>query len=74
MRKTIFGASLMLASLISTALLLSGSMANDWTIDGQHSAMWNLSRYGLTPALYSFVVLAVIGLLFALWGLVEKKD
>ena len=74
MKKTIFGALLMLASLISTALLLSGSMANDWTIDGQHSAMWNLSRYGLTPALYGFVVLAVIGLLFALWGLVEKKD
>ena len=48
-------------------------MANDWTINGQHSAFWNISRYGLMPAIYIFLGIAVVGLILACWGLLDKK-
>ena len=38
MKKVIAGSIMFLAGLIFTALVLAGSMANDWTINGQHSA------------------------------------
>ena len=72
MKKVIFGGLLMLAGILSTALLLAGSMANDWTIGGEHSAIWNLSRYGLLPALYFFLVLTVVGAVIAIIGLFER--
>ena len=63
-----------LAGLISTALVLAGSMANDWTINGQHSAWWNISRYGLMPTIYIFIGIAVIGMALVAWGLFDKKN
>ena len=74
MKKVIFGSAMFLASSVSAAVILGTSMANDWTINGQHSAMWNISRYGLTPALYLFAGIAVLGPALALWGLIEKRD
>ena len=74
MRKVIFGSLLMLAGSLSAAMLLAGSMANDWTIDGEHSALWNLSRYGLMPALYLMIALAVVGAAVAVIGILERKD
>ena len=74
MRKVIFGSLLMLAGSLSAAMLLAGSMANDWTLDGAHSALWNLSRYGLMPALYLMIALAVVGAAVAVIGILERKD
>ena len=54
-------------------MLLAGSMANDWTLNGQPSALWNISRYGLLPALYIFLGLAVLGLVIAVWGLFDPE-
>ena len=65
---------LFLTGVISIALLLAGSMANDWTLNGQSSAIWNISRYGLLPALYTFLGIAIFGLIFAIWGLFERGN
>jgi hypothetical protein len=73
MKKVILGSLMFLAGLLSSALLLAGSMANTWTINGKMSSMWNISQYGLMPALYCFVAVVVIGLIIAIWGLLEKK-
>ena len=60
------------SSLLADAVLLAGTMANDWTIDGAHSALWNLQRYGLMPALYAFAGIGIIGILLTVWGLIER--
>lgn len=73
MKKVILGAFLSLTGFLSIALLLAGSMSNDWTTNGQQSSLWNLSQYGLMPALYMFAVLAVIGLIIAVIGLLDNK-
>ena len=74
MKKIIFGMIIFLAGTLSVALILAGSMANDWTINGEHSAFWNISRYGLMPAVYAFIGIAFIGLIFAVWGLFDHKN
>ncbi|MEM0530939.1 hypothetical protein WGC32_11450 [Zongyangia sp. HA2173] len=73
MKKIVLGSMMFLAGVLSTAIILAGSMANDWTINGQHSAFWNISRYGLMPAIYIFLGIAVVGLILACWGLLDKK-
>ena len=73
MKKLIFGAMLFCTGSLSAAILLAGSMANDWTLNGQSSALWNISRYGLLPALYIFLGLAVLGLVIVVWGLFNPE-
>lgn len=73
MKRIVLGSMMFLAGVLSTAIILAGSMANDWTINGQHSAFWNISRYGLMPAIYIFLGIAVVGLILACWGLLDKK-
>lgn len=72
MKKVIAGSMLAGSSLLADAVLLAGTMANDWTIDGAHSALWNLQRYGLMPALYAFAGIGIIGILLTVWGLIER--
>ena len=74
MKKVLLGSIMFLAGSISTALLLSGSMANEWTENGQLSAFWNLSQYELMPALYIFIGIAIIGMVLAVIGLFGNKD
>ena len=73
MKKVVLGALMFLAGLLSSAVLLAGGMAKSWTINGEYSAMWNISQYGITSVLYCFIVIAVIGLIIAVWGSFEKK-
>lgn len=50
MKKTILGAVMFLAGLISSAILLAGPMGMQWTHNEQWaSAWWLLSNYGLAP-------------------------
>lgn len=72
MKKVIAGSMLAGSSLLADAVLLAGTMANDWTIDGAHSALWNLQRYGLMPALYAFAGIGIIGILLTVWGVIER--
>ena len=74
MKKVVLGSMVFLAGVLSTAVILAGSMANDWTINGRHSAFWNISRYGLMPATSIFLGIAVVGLILAVWGLFDKKN
>lgn len=74
MKKTIFGASMFLAGLVSCAILLAGPLGMQWTNNGDWaSAWWLLSNYGLAPIVCFFVAITIIGLVFALWGVCEKK-
>ena len=74
MKKILLGSIMFLTGVISVALILAGSMANEWTVNGQFSALWNISQYGLMPAIYIFSGIAIIGAAFAVWGLFDKKD
>lgn len=74
MKKVILGAAMFLAGMISAALVLAASMANEWTVNGEFSAFWNISQYGLAPAVYLFAGIALIGLALAVWGLFDRKD
>ena len=73
MKKLLFGMMLFCSGSLSAAMLLAGSMANDWTLNGQPSALWNIFRYGLLPALYIFLGLAVLGLVIAVCGLFDPE-
>ena len=72
MKKVIFGCALLLAGAIGSALLLAAGTL-EWTVNGEFSAIWNLSRYGLMPALLLFSLLAAAGLLLAVVGLFERE-
>ncbi len=74
MKKVILGSTMFLAGVISIALILGCSMVNAWTVNGQFSSLWNISQYGLMPAIYIFVGVAIVGLVLAIWGLFDKKD
>lgn len=74
MKKVVLGAFMMLAGTLSTAILLAGTMAHDWTNNGKLSFSWNLSSYGLMPAFVIFIVVAVAGLLLGIWGLFDRKN
>ena len=73
MKKVIFGSIVFLAGIVSIALLLAGTICSSWTINGERSALWNLSQCGLTPALVVLGVIAVVGLVIALVGLLDKS-
>lgn len=65
---------MLLSGIIAVAIILAGAMANEWTVNGQLSAVWNITQYGLIPALIIFSIIAVIGFLLSIWGLFEKKQ
>lgn len=74
MKKVILGSVMMMSGLLSVAIILAGSMANEWTVNGQFSSIWNITQYGLMPAVVAFSIIAIVGLLLAIWGLFEKKQ
>lgn len=74
MKKVFLGSMMFLAGVLSVAVILAGSMANEWTLNGNLSAFWNVSQYGLMPALYVFVGISMIGMVLAIWGIFEKKN
>ena len=57
--------------LIGVAVVLAGSMMNEWTVNGSFSAFWSISQHGLMPAAYLFAAIAVVGIAFAIWGIFE---
>lgn len=73
MKKVILGSIMFLAGVVSVALVLAGSMANEWTINGNFSSFWNISQYGLMPIVYIFAGIAITGFVLAVWGLFDKK-
>ena len=74
MKKVLLGSVMFLTGGLSVALLLAGSMANEWTVNGQFSSVWTLSQYGLMPVVYAFLGIAAAGLAVAVWGVVDRRD
>ena len=72
MKKVIWGASLSLAGIIATALLLGFSMIKDWINDDTYSVIFNLSRYNLLPVLVFFIIITILVIVISLWGIFEK--
>ena len=73
MKKVLLGSLMFLAGLLSSAILIAGSIAhNDW-INAELSVMDEISLYGLMPVLYTFIIITVIGIVIAGWGLLDKK-
>lgn len=73
MKKVVFGSLVFLAGLVSAALLLAGTISSTWTINGERSALWNLEQCGLFPALVAFVVIAFVGFVVAVIGLLDRS-
>ena len=74
MKKVVLGSMMFLAGLLSAAVLLAGTMANDWNVNGELSSFRNMALYGLIPVFYICVGIAVLGIGIAVWGVFEKKE
>ena len=74
MKKVILGSAMFCAGLLSAAVLLAGTMSNDWKFNGCLSSFCNLTQYVLMPAFYTFIGIAAAGIAVAIWGVFEKKD
>lgn len=74
MKKTILGSVMFLTGLLSTAVLLAGTMSSGLSVNGQFSAFWTMSQYGLIPVFYTFIGIAALGLGLAVWGIFGKKE
>lgn len=72
MKKVIFGSSLSVAGIISSAIILSSGMIREWNNNGKFSFQWNLAQYGMIPVLVIFITIAVLGFIIALKGILEK--
>ena len=72
MKKVILGSIMFLSGTLAAAIILAGAMANELNVNGRLSAIWNITQYGLILQLLFFLLLP--GLLFALWGVFEKKQ
>ena len=74
MKKVLLGPMMLLGRFLANAIILARAMVNEWSVNGELSAMRNIGRYGLTPAMVTFSITAAIGFLLALWGVLEKKQ
>ena len=74
MKKVVLGSMMFLAGLLSIAVLLAGTMANDWNVNGELSSFRNMAWYGLMPAFYVFVGIVILGICIAVWGVFEKNE
>ena len=59
MKKVILGSMMFLAGLLSAVVLLAGTMANDWGVNGELSSFRNMVQYGLMPVFYIFIGVSV---------------
>ncbi len=74
MKKVILGSMMFLTGVLSIAVILAGSMANEWTVNGEFSSIWNITQYGLMPVLYIFGGISIVGIALAIWGVFEKNN
>ena len=74
MKKVIFGGIMMFAGIISTAILLSGTMVTSFVNNVEYTYAWSLSRAELIQPLIFFIIITVIGLILGIWGMIEKDN
>lgn len=48
--KEVLGSALLLSGVLVIAIFLASSMSLEWNHNGQFSAIWNNTQYGLMPA------------------------
>ena len=84
MKKILFGGMMMLAGTVGATVILAGSVVVaelarlNWRITQPEmmyvlEPFWFIRRYQLQIPLAAFVIMAVIGLAFSIWGLIEKQ-
>ena len=54
MKKVILGSMMFLSGTLAAAIILAGAMANELNVNGRLSAIWNITQYGLMPAIIFF--------------------
>lgn len=74
MKRIVLGSMMMLGGIIGSALLMIGAMNFNLPVNGQHSFLWSLSKYGLDSAFYIFIIIATIGFIVAVSALVNKNN
>ena len=74
MKKVIFGGIMMFAGVISTAILLSGTMVTSFVHNVEYTYAWSLSRAELRQPLIFFIIIIVVGLILGIWGMIERDD
>jgi len=84
MKKVILGANMMFAGMVSSAILMAGSITLDWRGgESVYSLSWSeavfsftnvLAYYGLMPALIVFIAVAFVGFMISVWGVFEKQS
>ncbi len=52
MKKVVLGSMMFLAGLLSAAVLLAGTMDNDWNVNGELSSFRNMAQYGFMPVFH----------------------
>ena len=75
MKKVVLGSVMFLAGLLSVVTLLAETMSKDEIVNGQQLSSFRImSQYGLMPAFYILIGIAVLGIGIAIWGVLEKKE
>ncbi len=75
MKKVIVGSAMFTTGALSAVILLGGAMAFQFehiNLSPFSMTMQILAEYGLTPILYTAVVVAAAGIVIAILGLIEK--
>ena len=73
MKKVVLGAAMLLAGVISCALLLAIPVVTG-SINGNITAWQLMSQLGLAPAFYVFAAIAIVGIVVAMIGIIEKQS
>ncbi len=73
MKKFILGLVMFASGLLSSAVLLSGTMSFNMQFDGGFSAFRALTAYQLMPVFLLFAAIAIIGFVLAVLGLRDQR-
>ena len=68
MKKFLLGISMFVSGLLSIAIILAGTLASSYTVNGKSSFWLILKLYDLTPILFLLFFITVLGLILAIVG------
>lgn len=72
MKKLILGIAMMLIGFIGIAILCAGAMSSQFTINGSNNFMDIWRIFGITPIAITFTVIAILGFVCSLFGILSK--
>lgn len=73
MKKVILGIGLMAIGFLGFAILCSGAMCSQFTVNGSNYFIDIWRVFGITPVALIFVVIAAVGIILSIVGLFSKS-